>query len=177
MSLKGWESLYKKGDYIVYDTTGVCLVKDITTIDLNDVPKDKLYYILEPVGTNGGKVITPVENNKSTMRYVLTKEEAYKLINDMKDLEELWVSDSKQREIKYKEALRTCDCREWVRMIKLLYMRREDRLHQGKKMTEMDERYMRKAKENLYGELSIPLGIPISEVEPFILSRIGDSKK
>ncbi len=167
--------MYKKGEYIVFDTTGVCQVKDVTTVDIDGVPRDRLYYILEPVG-GGGRVFTPVENNKSVMRYVLTKDEAYRLIDNMDEIDELWINDSKQRELRYKEALRTCDCKECIRIIKLLYTRRRDRQRQGKKMTEMDERYMKKAKEHLYSELSIPLGIPAGEVEKFILSRIEKVK-
>jgi len=166
--------LFDKGEYIVYGTTGVCLVKDIITMDRDDVPKDKLYYVLEPVCTTGSRIMTPVEGNKNVMRRILTKAEAYQLIDGIKKVEQLWVADEKQRELKYKEALRTCDCRQWIGIIKTLYLRKKDRMVHGKRLTEVDERYMKKAKENLYGELSIPLGIPVAEVEKFITSRIDE---
>lgn len=170
-------SLFEKGEYIVYGTTGVCLVKDITTIERDGVPKEKLYYVLEPAGTAGGKIMTPVEGNKSIMRRVLTKEEAYQLIDGIEGIDKLWVSDEKQREMKYKEALKTCDCREWIGIIKTLYLRKKDRMVHGKRLTEVDERYMKKAKENLHGELAITLGIPETEVERFIISRIDEGEK
>lgn len=168
--------MFNKGEYIVYGTTGVCLVKDIITMDREDVPRDKLYYVLEPNAATGGKIMTPVEGNKNIMRRVLTKDEAYQLIDGIKDVEKLWVADDKQRELKYKEALKTCDCKEWIGIIKTLYLRKKDRLIHGKRLTEVDERYMKKAKENLYGELSIPLGIPAAEVEKFITSRIDEAE-
>ena len=115
-----------------------------------------------------------VEGNKSIMRRVLTREEAYELIDAIKTIDKLWVSDEKQRENKYKEALRTCDCKEWVGIIKTLYLRKKDRMVRGKRLTEVDERYMKKAKENLQGELSVTLGISEMEVEQFILNRIGE---
>ena len=37
---------------------------------------------------------------------------------------------------------------------------------------QVDERYFRKAKDNLYRELAIPLGITAEEVEGYIISRI-----
>lgn len=166
--------MFSKGEYIVYGTTGVCLVKDIITMDRDDVPKDKLYYVLEPAGTTGSRIMTPVEGNKNIMRRVLNREEAYQLIDSIKDVEKLWVADEKQRELRYKEALKTCDCREWVGIIKTLYLRKKDRMVHGKRLTEVDERYMKKAKENLYGELAIPLGIPAAEVEKFITARIDE---
>ncbi len=171
------DDLFKKGEYIVYGTTGVCMVKDITTVDREDVPKEKLYYVLEPARTAGGMIVTPVEGNKSIMRKVLTKEEAYELIDGIKTIDRLRVSDEKQRENRYKEALRTCDCKEWIGIIKALYLRKKDRMVRGKRLTEIDERYMKKAKENLQGELSITLGIPEGEVERFIIDRIGEESE
>ncbi len=164
--------MFEKGEYIVYGMTGVCLVKDITEMNMDGTSRDKLYYILEPTAVRGNRIITPVEGNKNVMRRIMTSKEAYELIDEIKDIDQLWITDDKQREFIYKEALKTCDCREWVGIIKTLYMRKKDRLNRGKRLTEVDERYMKKAKENLYGELSIPLGIPAAEVEEFISARI-----
>ena len=55
-------------------------------------------------------------------------------------------------------------------------MRKKDRMVRGKRLTEVDERYMKKAKENLQGELAITLGISEGEVERFILDRIGEEE-
>ncbi len=169
---KGCGILFEKGEYIVYGMTGVCRVCDITEMDTDGNSGDRLYYVLEPAGTHGGRIITPVEGNKNVMRRILTREEAYDLIDGIREIDSLWITDDRQRENRYKEALKTCDCREWVGIIKTLYIRKKERLNRGKRMTEVDERYMKKTKENLYGELSIPLGIPAAEVERFITSRI-----
>lgn len=120
--------------------------------------------------------MTPVEGNKSIMRKVLTKEEAYELLDGIKTIDKLWVSDEKQRESRYREALKTCDCKAWIGIIKTLYVRKKDRMVRGKRLTEVDERYMKKAKENLQGELAITLGISEGEVERFILDRIGEEE-
>ncbi|MCI8661746.1 MAG: CarD family transcriptional regulator [Hungatella sp.] len=164
--------MFGKGEYIVYGTTGVCQVKDITSMSMDERQQEKLYYILEPMGVRGSRIMTPVEGNKSIMRPVLSRDEAYHLIDGIQDVDELWITDDKQREMKYKEALKTCDCRQWIGMIKTLYVRKKDRMSRGKRLTEVDERYFRKAKENLYRELSIPLEIPAEEVEKFIAERM-----
>jgi len=164
--------LFEKGEYIVYGMTGVCRIKDITAMSMDEGGREKLYYVLEPVGVNGSRITTPVEGNKSVLRPILSKEEAYHLIDGIKELHELGITDDKQREAIYKKALMTCDCREWVRMIKTLNFRKKDRLSHGKRLTEVDERYLRKATENLYRELSIPLEIPAEDVEQFITDRI-----
>ena len=52
--------MFEKGEYIVYGTTGVCQVMDITTMKQKEATQAKLYYVLEPVSSPGGKILTPV---------------------------------------------------------------------------------------------------------------------
>ena len=114
------------------------------------------------------------------MRAVLTKEEADILIDNIRDIEELWVGNDKLREEKYKETMRSCECRDWIRIIKTLYLRKQERIAQGKKTTAMDEKYLRMAEDNLYSELSVALGVPKEQMEEHIANRMvqkGDKAK
>ena len=164
--------MFEKGDYVIYETAGTCQVKDICTVDIEGISKDRLYYILEPVGDRGGRIMTPVDSKKSFMRTILSEEDVYRLIDEMGEIGQLWVEDERQRKEVYKAALKSCDCREWVSIIKNLYLRKQDRTQRGKKLTEVDEHFFAKAKEYLYGEMSVSLGIPRENVEAFIISRI-----
>ena len=78
------------------------------------------------------------------------------------------VANDKQREERYKEALKTCDCRVWVSMIKALYLRKQDRIEHKKKVTDLDERYFRMAEDYLNSELSIALDISREKVTEYI---------
>lgn len=167
--------MFKKGDLIVYGTTGVCEVMDITTINMPEVSKDRLYYVLRPYYQKGSKVFSPVDNEKTVMREVISKEEAMNLIDDIPNIQEIWISNDKLREEEYKEVIRRCQCREWIRMIKTSYLRRQERLVQGKKTTATDERYLKIAKDNLFSELAVPLEISKDEVEKYIQARIKNS--
>lgn len=166
--------MFEKGEYIIYGTKGVCKVADITTIDMEGATKDRLYYVLEPLGVSGSKVFTPVGNTKIIMRRILTKEEALHLIDGITNIGQLGVANDKQREEKYKEALKSCDCTEWVKVIKSLYLRKQERVSQGKKLTSMDERYLKTAEDTLFSELSIPLDISKEEMENFITDKIEE---
>ena len=44
----------------------------------------------------------------------------------------------------YKEAMKSCDCKEWVRIINTVLKRKEERLAQGRKMSACDERYLKR---------------------------------
>ena len=48
---------------------------------------------------------------------------------------------------------------------------RQNRLEQGKKTTNTDDRYFKKAEDNLHGELAMALGMEKSDMEEFITSR------
>ena len=76
------------------------------------------------------------------------------------------------QEVKYKEALKKCDCKECIRIIKTLYQKRQTIVAEGKKKTSGDERYLHLAQEYLYGELAIPLEMEKNEVEAFISARV-----
>lgn len=165
--------MFEKGDYIIYETAGACQVKDIRTVDIDGISQDRLYYILEPLGERGGSIMTPVDSNKSFMRTVLTEDDVYRLIDEMRTIGQLWIEDEKQRKESYKAALKSCDCRVWISIIKSLELRRQNRTLQGKKLTEVDEHFFAKAKDFLYGEISVSLGISRDQVEEFIINRIG----
>ena len=68
--------------------------------------------------------------------------------------------------------LKVCDCRTWVSMLKALSVRKKLRQQQGKRMTDVDERYFRTAEENLYSELSLSLGIAREEIIGYIRERL-----
>lgn len=165
--------MFEIGEYIVYGVKGVCQVEDITHIDIAGADKNRLYYVLTPIGESSGKIYAPTDNQKVMMRRIISKEEADRLIEELPQIEMLWVPNDKQREAKYKEALSTCDYRAWVSIVKTLYVRKQERVAQGKKVTALDERYMRTAENELYSELSLTLGIPKTEMENYIKERLA----
>ena len=148
-------------------------MEDVTTMDMKGVPRDRLYYVLTPASQKGGRIFTPVDSEKTPMRRTLTKEEATHLIDKIPEIEELWITNEKLREDKYKECMRSGDCREWIRIIKTLYLRKQQRNAQGKKVTATDERYLHMAEDYLYSELEIPLEIPKDQMVQYISERIG----
>lgn len=164
--------MFQVGDFVVHGTNGVCRVEDIGTLDTAGVPKDMIYYTLCPNNSKGSKIFTPIENEKVVIRPVITKEEAFDLIDNIKEIDSLWIIDEKRREMEYKEAFRKCDCRELVKIIKTIYLRKRSRMAEGKKVTVGDERYFHMAEESLYTELAIPLEMDRDKVKEFIIARV-----
>ena len=165
--------MFEKGQYISYGKHGVCVVEDITHIDMPGIDKDKLYYVLSKVYKKGNKIYTTVDNEKVAMREILSEHEAMELIDEMPSIELYKAENDKARGEKYKLAMAKGDCREWVRVIKSLYHRKQECLANGKKVAVTDERIYKEAEEQLYGELAISLGISKDSVEDFIISHVG----
>ncbi len=165
--------MFKVGDFIVYESRGICKVENITELNLPGATKGQKYYELKPVYEETGKIYSAVDSDKVLMRRMITGEEAKALIDDIPNIPEMWIGDEKQRELRYKEAMRSGDCRQWVSIIKTLYLRRQDRLAQGKKTTNTDDRYFKKAGDNLHGELAMALGMEKSEMEEFISDHLN----
>lgn len=165
--------MFKVGEYIVYGMNGVCEVEEIGPMTLSGVDSDKLFYTLLPKYTKGSRVFTPVDNQKVVMRPVVTKKEACDLIDESRDVELIEAANDKNREIAYKEALRSCNCREWIRIINTAEKRKEERMAQGKKMSACDERYLKQAQDNLFGEFAVSLNIGKNEVEGYMEHRLS----
>ncbi len=164
--------MFEKDQLIMCGGHGVCRVANITGNPIDRFDKKRKYYVLEPVFEKGSTVYTPVDNDKVIMRRIMTKEEAQKLVEGITMIETVWVQEEKGREQMYKEAIRTYDCRSLVQIIKTLYLRKQNRLQEGKKVLSSDEQYLRKAEELLYSEMSVALAIPKEEVESYIKKSV-----
>jgi CarD family transcriptional regulator len=168
--------MFNIGDYVIYGTNGVCKVEKIGAINDFGISNDRVYYTLCPRYKKDSKIFTPIDSNKVIMRPVMSKDEAMQLIDEINDIESLWIPDEKRRETEYKEAIKTCSCRELIKIIKTIYLRKESRLAEGKKVTIKDEMYFSMAEDNLYGELAISLKMDKEAVKEFVVTRVDQLK-
>lgn len=148
--------MFDVGDYVIHGNNGICQITDITRLDITGSDKNRKYYILTSLHDSKNRIYSPVEN-EANMRGVLSKEEAKQLVESIPSIGELEINTDKEREAKYKEAVHSRDCTELVKIMKTLYIRKCQRLEEGKKNTATDERYLAIAEENLYGELAFVL--------------------
>lgn len=164
--------MFQTGDYVVYGANGVCKVEAVGKLSGMLADGKKVYYTLIPVDERGGKVFTPVDNQKVIMRPVVSREDACYWLDHIGELENIEIVDERRKETIYKETLSKCDYREWIRMVKTLHNRKLDRLAHGKKVTASDERFFHLVESNLFGELSVSLGISREEVREFVKTRM-----
>ncbi len=163
---------FQVNDLIIYGGSGVCVVKDIRELAIDGAAAAKKYYVLEPVYQRGDVIYSPVENQKTVMRKILTKKETEELIRQIPTIETAWIDDKKIRAEQCKKALSTYNCYELLRIIKAMYLRKESLCGQKKAISKIDDNYFRLAEDLLYGELAIPLGIPKEQVVDYIAAHV-----
>ncbi|MFQ7241341.1 CarD family transcriptional regulator [Agathobaculum sp.] len=163
--------MYQAGEFIVYGTSGVCKVEAVGKSPFEG-EEGKLYYTLTPVaGTE--TIYLPVDSPVYT-RPVITRAQAERLIAAIPSIEEdHFTSHSLRMSTEhYQTVLRSHDCRELVQLIKAVYAKSR---RSGRRVSQIDQRYRKRAEELLHGELAVALGIPIDEVQPYISRSISEA--
>ncbi|HJB91308.1 MAG TPA: CarD family transcriptional regulator [Candidatus Eisenbergiella merdigallinarum] len=169
--------MYRKGDYVIYGCKGVCQIREVTTLNMEGIPKDRLYYEMQLVSDPGSTIFTPVEHegSRSVMRPLLSEDEARDLLRKIPELEEEWIRDDRAREAHYRDAVNHGDAEAMLSLIRQLQLRRRARIEQGKKLPVMDSRYLKTAQDNLFQEFSIVLDASREKVESYVAERIRQS--
>lgn len=158
--------MLKQGDVVVYKCKGMYEVQEIGTLNFSFVDRKKQYYTLQSMDNDRDKVYSPVDDN-TNIRRPMTKEEAMKLIENVDDVETLWIQNEKMREQEYKKCIATYEPERWVQVLKTLYSRTRKR----GSITSMDKKYQQLLEHVLYAELSYILEIPVNKVESFIMQN------
>lgn len=164
--------MFQEKEHVICGKYGVCKVDEIGPISASGISADKIFYTLVPIYDSKSRAYIPVDSKKVTMRPVISVQEANKLIDSMEDIEALQINDQKRREALFKEAMLKYDCKEWIKIIKSISLRKTQRVAEGKKVTMNDERYLQIAEDSLYGEFAVAFGINKGDVEQLISDRV-----
>ena len=109
-----------------------------------------------------------MDKKDANARRLISEKEAWALLDEIRDIPEIGITNEKLREDAYRQALNSCDYRQWVSIIKTLYQRKQMRISRGKKMGTTDERYMKLAEDALYSELAFVMGKNKADMVSFI---------
>ena len=104
------------------------------------------------------------------MRPVVERDEAERLVESIPTLQ---VEIFNERNLKkltdfYKTAMQSYECSDLARLIKSIKMKRSDAIKNGRKLGAIDERYLKRAEDMLYGELAVALGKTPAEIREYI---------
>jgi CarD family transcriptional regulator len=164
--------MFNVNDCVMYGRNGACRISDITDGSFIGKP-DVKYYILHPIYSNDCAIMTPVDCQKVMIRQLASKQEVYKLIDSMPSQEAVWIDDDKQRNNEFTQKLNSGLCTDWIKLIKSIYQKNEEKKELGKKLPQADQNIWKDAKKLLYEEFSASLEMPPEKIESFIAERIN----
>ena len=156
--------MFEIGDYVLNATNGICKISEIVELDMSGDKQLKSYFLLRPVEEENDRVYIPVDNADKRIRKVIT----LAVLDRVPEIEALAVNNEKERETRYKEAVRSCEPDSVISLLKCLHIRNEQRAQAGKKSTAVDERYGKMAEHNLNAELAFVLEKDKQEIKDII---------
>lgn len=164
--------MLSKGDVFVYGMSGVCRIEDICVKDLGMMKKE--YYILRPVYDERSMVYVPTDSEKfeEKAKALLTKEEAYEMLDNIPERDLEWISNDKERSEIFKNALEEGTRLDLIRLIQVLHCRKNELFKKGKKLRSADENIMLRAEKLIYGEFAWVLGIKPEEAMKLINEKL-----
>ena len=118
--------MFQSGTYVVYGCKGVHKILGTTHLNLEGVPKDREYYVMQAVKKPDGAVYAPVEAGKTNMRSVMTKEQAESFLHAAEGIHALSCKTPKQREENCREGIKSCSPDALLQVIKTVMERREE---------------------------------------------------
>lgn len=165
--------MFQVGELIFYGGTGVCQITDVRAMDLLHTGVARPYYILNPLFQEC-TISAPADSDKVFIRPVLTREEAEELIDRIPFIQAEAYHNRMlhQLEEHYDAALKTHDCGTLLELTMSIYAKKQLVKDQRRKFGMVDERFLKRAEELLFGEFSAALGIPKEEVQSYIQSRV-----
>jgi len=165
--------MYNIGDLVVYGKIGIFKIIDISTKDLSNETKEQLYYTLKSIYQDC-TVYVPIQSPKVFIRPVITKQEAENLIDMIPSIQAEVYHSRVLSELThhYEEILQKHSCADLIEMTMSLHTKKQMLREQKKKFGAVDEKFMKKAEDLLFGELGAALEISKTEVPDYISSRI-----
>lgn len=173
------EYKYKKDDYIVYDTYGVCKITDIKQMSLIHGVKAQDYYILSSVNFSGCTYYIPCGNETllSKMRRPFNADEINALLEASKKIEFSWNDNRQQRCDFSKEIMQKGITPELIALIRCFYERKVFLDKNEKKFSSTDENILTGCEKMINEEFAFSLKLDATAVPTYICEKIESNNQ
>ncbi|MCM1363737.1 MAG: CarD family transcriptional regulator [Faecalibacterium sp.] len=167
--------MYKSGDTVIYQNTGVCKIVDIR---YEAFGKSRVkYYVLNPLcDTCSTKIYVPVGSEDGKFKAVVSGEEIAELIEKVSKCKPVWTDNDKLRDERFSQVLADGDRVCIMKMISEIHAKRSERAKEGKRLKINDERTLRTAETIIGSEFAFVLGIEPDAVGKYIVDRLKVNK-
>ena len=165
--------MFSVGDKIVYGYEGVFCISEYTTspIDKND---GRTFYVLRPIfGAENNMIVTPAEGGSTSIRPIISRDEALSLIEKIAEIPEVTVEKERARRDVYRNVMGGCRGEDFISIIKTVKRRRAEFIAQKRRLSETDTDFESRARKCLFCELASALEISLAEAEKLVLERLA----
>lgn len=162
---------FQVGNYVVHSSQGVCLIKD-RVFNSFAVGGEKEYYVLAPLHDQRNTRYIPVDIAHNSLRNIMEKDQMIECIKSLPNVQGEANLTKNAKKIFIEQANKSMNTLDKIRLMKTMYLIREDCENRGKSMSYADETVLREVENFFFGEVSIVMGIPLEEVLDFISNII-----
>lgn len=166
--------MYQAGDRIIYGSNGACVIEEIKMMEVPHTDEKKAYYIIKPCYQEC-RISAPVDT-RVFMRPIISADEARSLIDGIPrvDAQPYYNNVLRQLQEYYDTKINSHSCADLVELTVSLYRKKVIMQEQKRKFGAIDERYLKRAEDLLFGELAVALEIQKNEVRQFIAARLAE---
>lgn len=164
---------FKNGDYVIYGGKGLCVIKDIRTVEF-EPGSAQPYFILSSVLTPSLTYYVPRKNELlcAKLRPLPTKEEAEAVLDFSRGKYADWPEDKKARTCAFREILSGGDEKELLALLNCLELKRAEFEEEGRKLSNSDEMTRKTVSRALREEFSRSLQMDPDEAEIYIRLKL-----
>ncbi len=167
-------SVYTKGEYLVYDTYGVCEIKEIKSIRFSKTAPLNTYYVLSPLNSPNSTFYVPTQNEElcKKLRRPMSEEQIKAILGEAADISADWIDNRQMRNDNFQRILAGGITPELIALIRCLYERRLSLSEKGKKLSSTDEGFFTAAERLVKEEFAFSLSIESEKVTEYIKSYL-----
>ena len=130
--------MFSVGDILMYTTYGICKVDELQEKEF--MGKASSYYILVPLDESKTKLSVPVDNpfTKARLHYLLKKEEASDIINQIPYLNTRWIDNDNLRKKEFSDLIKNGDRKETIIILKSIKEHENSLIGKARKLHAID---------------------------------------
>lgn len=170
---RGDDVLFSIGEKVVYKTNAVCNVEAVET-PVFVKEKDKKYYKLRYLFSNGNEVVYVPVDSQVSIRAVMSKQEAEKCFDTLRNVQ---APDFEPRQPAliaqhFQSMLSDCSIDGSLMVIKEILLREKRYTEAGKKLRQAENHYLGIVEKAVSEELAVALGKEVDEIKTMIRDAI-----
>lgn len=169
---EGGMDVFKVGDVVMNGYSGLCRIKGVQKMSFGSRPQK--YFVLVPVYEPANTIYIPVQSAEDKLRYPLTHSQIETLIQDLPEMDSIWIDDMKRRKDAYTQIIHKGDPKDLASLIRTIYTKVRERQKEGKHISDVDLRQLDQAEKVFNGELAYGLGVQPDQVTGIIRENLGE---